>query len=232
MSAPYVIVGGTKGIGLAIAQTLSQEGHDLIIISRKSPEQELPRSSYQIWDAASGEAPVLNLSEVAGVVYCPGTIRLKPFHRLTASEILEDLQINTLGAVQMLQILHKPLIAHGSASVVLFSTVATSQGMPFHASIAMAKGAVEGLAISLAAEWAPHVRVNTISPSLTATPLSEKLLNTPEKTVAADKRHPLGRVGQASDLAQLACFLLSEKSQWITGQNFGVDGGMSTLRAI
>jgi 3-oxoacyl-[acyl-carrier protein] reductase len=232
MSAPYVIVGGTKGIGLSIAQMLSREGQDLIILSRTPPEVALPRSIYQNWDAATGETPVLNLREVAGVVYCPGTIRLKPFHRLTAAEFLEDLQINTLGAAQLLQILHKPLIAHGGASVLLFSTVATSQGMPFHASIAMAKGAVEGLAISVAAEWAPHVRVNTISPSLTATPLSEKLLNTPEKTLAADKRHPLGRVGQAVDLAQLACFLLSEKSQWITGQNFGVDGGMSTLRAI
>jgi NAD(P)-dependent dehydrogenase (short-subunit alcohol dehydrogenase family) len=157
---------------------------------------------------------------------------LKPFHRFTDEELLHEFQLNALGAARLLRQLTNPLKASGQGSVVLFSTVAVGTGMPFHASVAMAKGAVEGLGKSLAAEWAPAVRVNIISPSLTNTPLASKLTSTPEKIEAGGKRHPLGRIGEASELAEAAAFLLSSKSGWITGQNLHIDGGMSSLRLL
>jgi NAD(P)-dependent dehydrogenase (short-subunit alcohol dehydrogenase family) len=192
----------------------------------------LQAAEFVAWDARDGALPTLTIDRIDGAVYCPGTIRLKPFHRFTVAEYMEDWQINALGAALFLQALHKPLTANASSSVVLFSTVAVQQGMSFHASIAMAKGAIEGLGRSLAAEWAPHVRVNTIAPSLTQTPLAEKLLASADKIEAGNKRHPMGRVGQPEDLASLACFLLGPKSSWITGQVIGADGGMSHVRMI
>lgn len=123
----------------------------------------------------------------------------------------------------------KPLKKAGG-SVVLFSTVTVQQGMPFHASVASAKGAIEGLTRSLAAEWAPKIRVNCIAPSLTDTPLASRLLSTPEKKEAASNRHPMKRVGSADELGSIAAFLLSQKSSWVTGQIIGVDGGLSSLK--
>jgi NAD(P)-dependent dehydrogenase (short-subunit alcohol dehydrogenase family) len=164
-------------------------------------------------------------------VYCPGTINLKPFHRLTREEFQQDLNINLLGAIDTLQNTFKNLKNAKGASVVLFSTVASALGMNFHASIATAKSAIEGLAKSLAAEWAnSFIRVNVIAPSLTDTPLASKLLAGEEKKEAAGKRHPLGRVGTSQDIAEMASFLLSEKASWITGQIIGIDGGMGTLK--
>jgi 3-oxoacyl-[acyl-carrier protein] reductase len=227
----FAIAGGTKGIGAAIAQQLLNEGHHVIVLAKEAPQNAgLQGAEFMAWDALSASLPVINAEALDGAVYCPGTIRLKPFHRITAQEFEEDWRINALGASLFLQAAHKPLFASGKGSVVLFSTVAVAQGMPFHASIAMAKGAIEGLTRSMAAEWAPHVRVNALAPSLTQTPLAEKLLSSPEKIEAGNKRHPLGRVGQPQDLAALACFLLSDKGSWISGQIIGVDGGLSQLR--
>mgnify|MGYP000155808720 CR=1 FL=1 len=132
--------------------------------------------------------------------------------------------------MKILKLVQKQLKKSNQASVVLFSTVAVQQGMPFHASVAAAKGAVEGLTRSLAAEWAPKIRVNCIAPSLTDTPLAGRLLATPEKKEAAGNRHPLKRVGTAEELGNIATFLLSENSSWITGQVIGVDGGLSALK--
>ncbi|MCB0643299.1 MAG: SDR family oxidoreductase, partial [Phaeodactylibacter sp.] len=142
----------------------------------------------------------------------------------------QDFEINVLGAVKVLKAARKALVKAGNASVVLYSTVAVGQGMPFHASVAASKGAVEGLARSLAAEWAPKVRVNCIAPSLTDTPLAAGLLSNAAKREASDKRHPLRRVGQPEDIAAMTTFLLSDKGNWISGQVLGVDGGMATLR--
>jgi 3-oxoacyl-[acyl-carrier protein] reductase len=227
----YVIAGGTKGIGAAIARQLLEQSHQVILLAKVAPDDpNLIGADFMSWDFRNDAPPTIDLAQVDGAVYCPGSIRLKPFHRIGANEFLEDWQINAQGAALFLQALHKPLTQAPVASVVLFSTVAVHQGMPFHASIAMAKGAIEGLGRSLAAEWAPKVRVNVIAPSLTQTPLAEKLLSSPEKLEAGNKRHPMGRVGQAEDHANLACFLLSEGSSWMTGQVIGVDGGMGTLR--
>jgi NAD(P)-dependent dehydrogenase (short-subunit alcohol dehydrogenase family) len=146
---------------------------------------------------------------------------------------LHDFHINALGAATSIQqYLPNLKAASAPASIVLLSSVAVAQGMSFHASIAMAKGAIEGLAKSLAAELAPSIRVNVVAPSLTATPLAEKLINNPEKLEASDKRHPLRRIGQPNDIAAAVSFLLSEESSWITGQILPVDGGMSSIRMM
>lgn len=224
-----VIIGGTKGIGLEIANQLSQD--NLYIVSRNSN----PNQDYQInFIQTDITKDLLDVSlfpeSIDGLVYCPGSINLKPFHRLSEEDFMNDWQINFMGAVKTIQALLPKLKKSENASIVLFSTVAVGVGMPFHASIAAAKGAIEGLTKSLAAEFSPKIRVNCIAPSLTETPLAEKLVNTPEKIEASGKKHPLQRIGKPDDIAQIACFLLSQKSSWMTGQIVHVDGGLSTLK--
>jgi 3-oxoacyl-[acyl-carrier protein] reductase len=164
------------------------------------------------------------------LVYCPGTLRLKPLRGLKREHFVEDWEVNFLGAVQTLQANQQLLAASPSASVVLFSTVAVGTGMSFHASIAGAKGAVEGLTRSLAAEWAPKIRVNAIAPSLTDTPLAAGLLGSDSKREAAAERSPLKRIASAEEVAGLAHWLLSEQAQNMTGQVLPMDGGMSRIR--
>ena len=165
-----------------------------------------------------------------GVAYCPGTINLKPFHTLKPEDFLNDFSINVVGAVRSLQALLPKLKRAESPGIVLFSTVAVSRGMHFHSSIASSKGAVEGLTRSLAAEWAPKIRVNAIAPSLTDTPLASKLLASESRKTASAERHPLKRIGHPDDIAQMAAFLMSPSSSWITGQIIGVDGGLSGIQ--
>lgn len=228
----YLVVGGSSGIGLALVNILSAEGHQVLVVSRTEESLTgLPNVTHLQKDIlteeiAEGELP----STLDAIAYCPGSINLKPFRSLKPDAFLEDFQINVLGAVKVLQASQKALKNAENPAVVLFSTVAVSQGMPFHTSVAAAKGAVEGLTRSLAAEWAPSIRVNCIAPSLTDTPLATRLLSSDEKKESAGARHPLKRVGTASEIADLAHFLLSEKSGWITGQVIGVDGGMSSLK--
>jgi NAD(P)-dependent dehydrogenase (short-subunit alcohol dehydrogenase family) len=165
-----------------------------------------------------------------GLVYCPGSIRLQPFAKLRDEDYREDLELNLLGAVRAIRAALPAMKASGEASIVLFSTVAVSTGMPMHASVAAAKGAVEGFARSLAAELAPAVRVNVIAPSLTDTPLASGLLRSERQRESAGARHPLGRVGEPSDIAAAVRYLLSRDSAWVTGQVISVDGGLGTLR--
>ena len=228
----FLIVGGSYGIGQAIVTNLAKQGHHVYVIARTRGElPDLHNITHIKNDAMSEDLDLSALPEVVdGFVYSIGSINLKPFRTLKTEDFLKDFNINVLGAVKILKSIQKQLKKSEQASVVLFSTVAVQQGMPFHASVAAAKGAVEGLTRSLAAEWAPKIRVNCIAPSLTDTPLAARLLATPEKKEAAGNRHPLKRVGTAEELGNIAAFLLSDKSTWITGQVIGVDGGLSALK--
>jgi len=228
--AHYLIVGGTQGIGLAITEALLKQGHRLTIWARTAVS--IPGAEMVTNDPTAGELNMAQLPEVLdGLVYCPGSINLKPFARLTPADFLQDFQINVLGAVNSLQAVLPRLKRSPSASVVLFSSVAATQGMPFHASIAASKGAVEGMVKALAAEWAPAIRVNAVAPSLTHTPLAAKLLSSPEKIAAAAQRHPLQSIGSPADIAAMAVFLLGAESRWISGQILHVDGGMSSIKS-
>lgn len=234
-SKNILIIGASSGIGLAIAQELKQEDYQVYTASRTlSDELATLDYHYYKFDVTSDDPNIVltDLPDVLdAVIYCPGSILLRPFHRFKSSDFLADYQLNVLGAVGVLQAVLARLKKADSASVVLFSTVASKVGMPFHASIAAAKAAVEGLARSLAAEWAnANIRVNVIAPSLTDTPLAAKLLNTDAKRESAAKRHPLQSVGQTKDQAAIACFLISDAARWITGQVIGVDGGLGNLK--
>ena len=227
----YVIVGASQGIGESIATALIAKGHEVINFSRNPTG--ISRVVNYTWDALGSDDSALAAitGPLDGIAYCPGSINLKPFHRLTSADFEKDFQINVLGAVRVIQALLPALKQSDTSSIVLFSTVAVQTGMGFHASIASAKGAIEGLTRSLAAELSANkIRVNAIAPSLTLTPLAGALLNSPEKIEAGGKRHPLGRVGQAEDVANLAAFLLDSTNSWITGQIMGVDGGIGSLR--
>lgn len=229
-SKNYLIIGGSSGIGLALAQQLVNNNH-VIITSRSG--KTVPGASTISFDALTDTLPVQELPPTLdGLVYCPGSINLKPIHRLTDQEFLDDFHLNVLGAVRVIRSV-LPLLKNSVApSIVLFSTVAVSQGMAFHASVAASKGAVEGLTRSLAAELAPKIRVNAIAPSLTNTPLASRLLGSEEKIKASDERHPLKRIGKPEDIASLASYLLKPESGWMTGQVIGMDGGMSSIRGI
>lgn len=229
----FIIAGGSRGIGRSITDQLLDEGHHVTVLSRdKHGLRESDRLKFFSWDATTDEFPVDAADGIVdGLVYCPGSIVLKPFRSLSEQQFIDDLQINLLGAIKVIKACYTSLKKSDSQpGIVLFSTVAVQQGLPFHASIAASKGALEGLVRSLAAEWAPTIRVNAIAPSLTQTSLAEKLLSSPEKMEAAAQRHPLKSIGQPEDMARTACFLLSDAARWITGQIIHVDGGMSSVR--
>ena len=230
----YLVVGGSSGIGLELVRTLLNDGHIVYAVSRQM--RELPAEAKFIELDILGDVSILKTEvpdELNGIAYCPGTINLKPFGRLTEDDFLNDYKTNVLGAVKVLQQVIPKLKNAPTSSVVLFSTVAANTGMGFHASVSASKSALQGLAVSLAAEFAASkIRVNVIAPSLTDTPLASALLSNPERKEASDKRHPLGRIGNATEIADAAAFLLSDKSAWITGQVLGIDGGMSTLRTF
>ncbi len=229
MARTILMVGGSSGIGLATAQLLKSRGDEVIAATRHPERLTSIGIAAQKYDVLSPTP--LELPEVLdGFIYCPGTINLKPFHRLSEQDFLQDYRVNFLGAVETLQAALPALKNSHSASVVLFSTVAVAQGMPFHASISAAKAAVEGLTRSLAAELAPKIRVNAIAPSLTDTPLADTFLNSEVKREAAAKRHPLQQVGNSHDVAQLAAFLLSDAAKFLTGQILRPDGGLSSVR--
>lgn len=227
-----VIIGCGKGIGLAAAKILSENNHIIGISKTENPELHHPHTEFHQMDILSGNLEDIVFPEIVdGLIYAPGSINLKPFTRLSADDFKNDFEINVLGAVKIIQKLLPNLKKAESASVVLFSSVAAKLGMPFHASVSASKNAVEGLTKSLAAEFsAQKIRVNAIAPSLTDTNLAAQLLSTPEKREASAKRHPLQRVGRPEEIAGMAAFLISDQASWITGQIFGMDGGMGSIR--
>lgn len=232
MKQNYIIVGASHGIGLALAQQLSDEGHQVYALSRTIGElEDIPNVIFIPFDVLKDPFPSDQLpSELHGMAYLPGSINLKGFATMKAEQFREEFEINCAGAVNTIQACLKSLKNAPTSSILLFSTVAVGTGMSFHAAIASAKGAVEGLTRALAAELSPTIRVNCIAPSLTDTPLAARLLNTPEKREAAAARHPLKRFGAANELASLAKFLLSSEAGFITGQIIHADGGLSALR--
>lgn len=236
MSGNFVIAGGSKGIGLELVRLLDSSADQVHVYSRSVGElQVTEKINHHVWDFTADDVQFDELPEaIDGVAYCPGSINLRSFRALKPDDFRKDFEINLIGAVKFLQACLPGLkkgAAEQTAGVVLFSTVAVSQGLPMHASVASAKGAIEGLTRSLAAEWAPRIRVNCLAPALTETPLTSRFFATPESREAMAAKYPLGRTGHPHDLASLAQFLLLPDASWITGQVIGVDGGMSKLRA-
>ena len=227
----YLVIGGSSGIGKALVRQLAEEQHQVYTTYNSTTiDENISGVYFRSLDVLKDELNFDFLPEsLDGIVYCPGSINLKPFTRIKPEAFLEDYKLQVIGAIKTLQAVLPKLKKSSNASVVLFSTVAVQQGFNFHSQVAASKGAIEGLARSLAAEFAPSIRVNCIAPSLTNTPLAEKLLNSEAKKEANAQRHPLKRVGEAEDIANAVSFLLSQNSSWTTGQILHVDGGLSTI---
>jgi len=234
-SKNILIVGGSSGIGLALVKSLSANGAQIYVASRTASDEWPEGVKHIQYDVLSEGASLLDFlpEQIHGLVYAVGSITLKPFSRLTEEDFITEYRLNVVGAAKTIQQTYRSLRNAKSSSIVLISSVAARNGMSYHASIAAAKSGVEGLALSLAAEFASqNIRVNVVAPSLTDTPLAANLLNTPDKREASAKRHPLGRIGKPEDIASAISFLLSDESSWISGQVLGVDGGMGNLKNL
>ncbi len=226
-----LIIGGNSGVGEELLHLLSQQENTEIYVANRNGFSSMPAGLHiQTVDVTDSDFSLSLPETLDALVYCPGSINLKPFDRLALDAYRTDMEINFYGLVKVLQQAMPALRKSGNASVVAFSTVAVNTGMAFHASVASAKGAVEGLMRSLAAEYAPKVRFNIIAPSLTDTPMASGLLGNDRKKEAAAERHPLKKVGTPKHLAAMAKFLISEEGSWITGQTMHIDGGMSNLK--
>lgn len=230
--ANYFIVGGSSGIGRELTLQLARGGNHVYSTWFKDEISEKEKNTeYNYLNVLDDEITVDFLPDnIDGLVYCPGGINLKPFHRIKPDQFIEDYKLQVIGAVKIIQAVLPRLKKSGNASIVLFSTVAVQTGFSFHSLVSSSKGAIEGLVRALSAEFAPAIRVNGIAPSLTDTPLAERLINTSEKKESNAQRHPLKRIGEPADIAEAAEFLLSDKASWITGQVLHVDGGMSNLK--
>jgi NAD(P)-dependent dehydrogenase (short-subunit alcohol dehydrogenase family) len=228
----YLIIGASSGIGLKLAQQLSDAGHQVYATYFKNKVESVHPLLKYIPLNVLDENPTIDFlpESIDGLVYCPGSINLRPFERIKPQDFLNDYNLQVIGAIKMIQAALPKLKKSENGSVVLFSTVAVQTGLNFHSQVSSSKGAIEGLTKALAAEFAPKIRINCIAPSLTDTPLASSLLNSEQKAEANAQRHPLKRIGKPEDIANMAEFLLSEKSGWITGQILHVDGGMSTLK--
>jgi len=219
----YLIIGGSHGITETLVKNLKNEAK-LYCLCRT----EVQGVEYIAFDVLKDELPLEQLPEVIdGVVYAPGSINLKPFHLLKDEDWENDWKLNVMGAVKVLRAVYPRLKKSANPSVVLYSTVAVKKGMPYHASIASSKAAIEGLTRSLAAEWAPLIRVNAIAPSLVETPLAAKLTANAKVKEQSIEQHPLKRLGTSEDLARATQYLLTGDSAWVTGVVLAVDGGMS-----
>jgi NAD(P)-dependent dehydrogenase (short-subunit alcohol dehydrogenase family) len=232
MQKNILIVGASSGIGRQTALQLAEEGHRVYGTFNNHECPNTQNISYHKMNVLADNPDFGFLPEqLDGLVYCPGSISLRPFGRIKPEEFAADFQLQVLGAVKTIQAALPMLKKSDNASIVLFSTVAVQLGLGFHSQVAVSKGAIEGLCRSLAAEFAPKIRVNCIAPSLTDTALAANLLNTAEKKEANAQRHPLKKIGQPQDIANLASFLISDKSAWMTGQILHLDGGIGSIRS-
>ncbi len=230
--ANYLIIGASSGIGKALAAKLAENGHDIYATFNKNEiHPEKTNIKYYQLNVLDDNISLDFLPEtLTGVVYCPGSINLRPFERIKPADFTVDYNLQVVGAIKIIQAVISKLKNSENASIILFSSVAVQIGLPFHAQVAASKAAIEGLTKALAAEYAPKIRVNCIAPSLTDTPLAASLLNSEQKKEANAQRHPLKRIGTTDDIVNMAEFLISDKASWITGQILHVDGGVSNLK--
>jgi len=230
--ANYCIIGASSGIGKAIALQLANAGHHVFgTFNKHEVEPQHHNIHYHKLNVLDENISLDFLPDVInGVIYCPGSINLTLFERIKPQDFANDYNLQVVGAVKVIQVIMPRLKNSQNAAILLFSTVAVSVGLPYHAQVSASKGAIEGLTRALSAEYAPKIRVNCIAPSLTDTPLAVSLLNTEQKKELNAQKHPMKRIGTVEDIASAATFLLSEKATWITGQIFHIDGGFSTLK--
>lgn len=228
----YVVIGGTKGFGDETVKILAADGHHVKALARDVKSKELENVEYFEVDVTQKSPDWPELDKLDGLVYCPGSMRLKPFISLKTEDFQEDFEINFLGAVKAIKN-YLPVLKKGkSPSIILFSTVAVQSGLAYHASVSASKGAIEGFVRAMAAELVPTVRVNCIAPSLSDTHLAKNILASEDKREAAQKRNPMRQIGKPEDIASLASFLLSDNASWITGQVLHIDGGLSVIHQL
>ncbi|NNC50341.1 MAG: SDR family oxidoreductase [Flaviramulus sp.] len=222
-----IVIGGSKGIGNAIIKKLLKHSK-VINISRTSPEENHANLTHYNCDVTKEELPEIDTAD--GLIYCPGSINLKPISRLSIEDFKDDFEINVLGAVKAIQKYLPNLKNTNNPAILLFSTVAAKLGMPFHASIATSKAGVEGLVKSLGAELAPTIRINAIAPTVTNTQLASKLLRNDKMVENITERHPLKKFLNPEEVADMAEFLISNKSASMSGQIFEMDCGIVSFK--
>jgi NAD(P)-dependent dehydrogenase (short-subunit alcohol dehydrogenase family) len=235
MSEKYLIFGATGSVGSSLAEQLKNSGSDIHLVARNEGEVKVIADklgcSYTVADVLEDgfiEKVKTDINEIKGVAYCVGSIDLKPLRMVTEVDMNKCMKLNLYSAIEAIKGYQESL-KKNKGSVVLFSTVAAQRGFTNHTIIASAKAAVEGLTVTLAAEFAPHIRVNCIAPSLSKSKIAEPMLKNPAIAEGIAKAHPLKRLGEGKDSAALAKFLITEESSWITGQVIAVDGGRSKL---
>tara|TARA_B100000575_G_scaffold293917_1_gene307032 strand:+ start:1375 stop:2097 length:723 start_codon:yes stop_codon:yes gene_type:complete len=237
MSNKILVFGGTGSIGKALSKKLKKDNYEPIILSRNEEELKVVSKEidcdYKVCDVLDLEK-VKNISEefkddIYGIAYCVGSINLKPIKISKDEDYIESFKINTLGAINIIRLNYESL-AKKNGSILLYSTIAVKQGFTNHTIVSTAKGAIEGLTLSLAAEFAPKIRVNCIAPSLTDAKMTKKIISNDNIKKAIETMHPIPKIGSGEDFSDIGSFLLSEKNSWITGQIFHIDGGRSSLR--
>ena len=235
MSEKYLIFGATGSVGSSLAEQLKNSGNDIHLVARNESEvkviAEKLNCSYTVADVLEDgfiEKVKSDIDEIKGMAYCVGSIDLKPLRMVTEADMNKCMKLNLYSAIEAIKGYQESL-KKNKGSVVLFSTVAAQRGFTNHTIIASAKAAVEGLTVTLAAEFAPNIRVNCIAPSLSKSKIAEPMLKNPTIAEGIAKAHPLKRLGEGKDSAALAKFLITEESSWITGQIIAVDGGRSKL---
>lgn len=230
--ANYLIIGASSGIGKQLATQLAASANRVYGTYNSTESDSTNEAlSYHHLNVLDKTISLDFLPDTLdGIAYCPGSINLRPFGRISPKDFVEDYNLQVVGAIKIIQSIYSKLRKSGNGSIVLFSTIAVQNGFPYHSQVSASKGAIEGLTKALAAEFSPKIRVNCIAPSLTDTPLAANLLNTDEKKETNAIKNPLKRNGDSTDIANMAEFLLSHKATWITGQVIHVDGGYSTIK--